>query len=163
MAVAQTPPPPPDPPNPLTLVMPLKPGAEQQIGVLLKSHQAAIDDALSIVGTVHYARFVLFDASSPNLQPMPGSKGPFSLSVITTYDGDFDVYIQDFVLHLGDVFDALLSLTTDGTSVVPVKDHIKAFTAWVKDHDLSQQPPNAPLSQYAAYPYTVQTILADVG
>jgi hypothetical protein len=148
-------------PNPLTLVMPLKPGAEAQVGTLLAGQQGAIDNALAVVGTVHFARFVLFDAASPNLAPAPGSNGPFSLAVITTYDGDFDIYIQDFVAQLGDVFDALLGLTTDGANLVPVKDNVVAFTAWIKANDLSQQPPNAALSQYAAYPYTVQTILAD--
>ncbi len=148
-------------PNPLTLVMPLKPGAETQVGALLASHQTAIDSALSIVGTVHYARFVLFDLASPNLAPTPGSKGPFSLAVITTYDGDFDIYIQDFVAQLGDVFNALLNLTPDGAGITPVKDNVVAFTAWISANDLSQQQPNAALSQYAAYPYNVQTILAD--
>jgi hypothetical protein len=149
------------PPNPLTLVMPLSPGAEAKVGELLASQQAAIDNALSVVGTVHFARFVLFDAASPNLAPTPGSSGPFSLAVITTYDGDFDIYIQDFVAQLGDVFNALLELTPDAAGLVPVKDNVAAFTAWIKQNDLSQQPPNGGLSQYAAYPYTVQTILAD--
>lgn len=149
------------PPNPLTLVMPLSPGAETQVGELLATQQVAIDGALSVVGTVHFARFVLFDLGSPNLAPTPGSTGPFALSVITTYDGDFDMYIQDFVAQLGDVFDALLKLTPDGAGITPVKDNVVAFTTWIKTNDLSQQPPNAALSQYAAYPYTVQTILSD--
>ena len=51
------------------------------------------------------------------------SKGPFKLAVITTYDGDFAAYIQDFANMLGPVFDALLGFSADGTGLVPVKDH----------------------------------------
>ena len=152
------------PPNPLTLIMPLRQGADLgQLQGLLASHQDAIDAALGVVGTVHYARFVLFDASSPNLQPMANSTGPFQLAVITTYDGSFDMYIQDFVQQLGDVFDALLGFTADGAALVPVKNNVTQFTAWIKANDASQQPPNSSLSQYAAYPYTVQAILAGSG
>jgi len=152
------------PPSPLTLIMPLKPGLNLgELQQLLGQHQDAIDQALGVVGTVHYARFVVFDSSSPNLQPMANSVGPFQLAVITTYDGDFDMYIKDFVKHLGDVFDALLSMTSDGGSLVPVKDNVPGFIAWVAGNDASQQPPNSLLSQYAAYPCTVQTILAECG
>lgn len=151
-----------NPPNPLTLIMPLEQGVNLgQLQQLLGQQQEAIDAALGKVGTVHYARFVVFDASSPNLLPMANSTGPFQLAVITTYDGDFDMYIQDFVNELGPVFDALLGMTTDGGSLVPVKDHVTEFTAWIAANDASQQPPNSLLSQYAAYPFSVQTILAE--
>lgn len=154
----------PTPPSPLTLIMPLEPGLHpNDLLHLLGQQQGAIDQALGVVGTVHYARFVLFDASSPNLQPMANSTGPFQLAVITTYDGDFDLYIQDFVKELGPVFDALLGVTADGADLVPVKDHVTQFTAWVAANDASQRPPNSLLSQYAAYPYGVQTILAECG
>jgi hypothetical protein len=154
----------PTPPNPLTLIMPLKQGVGLgQLQQVLAQQQGAIDHALGVVGTVHYARFVLFDSSSPNLQPLPSSTGPFQLAVITTYDGDFNIYIQDFVKELGPVFDALLTLTSDGGDLVPVKDHVTQFTAWVAANDASQQPPNNQFSQYAAYPYGVQKILAECG
>ena len=151
-------------PNPLTLIMPLQQGVPlNQLQALLGQQQGAIDAALAVVGTVHFARFVLFDSSSPNLQPLANSVGPFQLAVITTYDGDFDMYIQDFVQQLGPVFDELLKVTTDGASLVPVKDNVTEFIAWVKANDASQQPPNDALTQYAAYPYTVQAILAQFG
>lgn len=149
------------PAHPLTLIMPLKPDADlEHLQQMLVQQQPAIDEALAAVGTVHYARFVVFDASSANLQPSPSSKGPFQLAVITTYDGDFDAYIQDFVLQLGDVFDVLLEFTAAGAALVPVKDHVPKFTAWIAANDASQQPPNNLHPQYAAYPYTVQQVLA---
>jgi hypothetical protein len=147
--------------NPLTFVMPLKTGVDLgELQQALDGQQTAIDDALASIGTVHYARFVLFDASSPNLQPKPGGTGPFSLSVITSYDGDFDVYIQDFVNKLGAVFNVLMSFSADGGGLVPVADNVEAFAAYIAANNASQQPPNSGFGLYNAYPYTVQQILA---
>lgn len=148
-------------PNALTLLMPLKQGVVlEQLSSVITAAQPAIDAALDTVGTVHYARFLLLDASSPNLQPSPSSGGPFLLAVITTYDGSFDLYVQDFVHQLGDVFDALLPFASEGASMTPVADHVPEFTAWVAGNDASRQPPNNQRSQYAAYPHTVQAIKA---
>jgi hypothetical protein len=149
--------------NPLTLIIPLKEGVDLgQLGKSLAELQAQIDAALESVGTVHYARFVVFDASSPNLQPK-GGPGPFSLSVITSFDGDFDVYIQDFVNKLGPIFNALLSFSADGTGLIPVAENLQAFTAYVAANNASQQPPNNAFGFYSAYPYTVQQVIAAGG
>ncbi len=129
------------PPNPLTLIMPLRQGADLgQLQGVLASHQDAIDAALGVVGTVHYARFVLFDASSPNLQPMANSTGPFQLAVITTYDGSFDRYINDFVDHIGWVFDDLLQHMADAPPL-PVLRHRREFLDYVHRNDLTCLPP----------------------
>lgn len=145
--------------NPLTLVFSLKEGLDvQQLGGVLASLKPKIDEALTSIGTVHHARFIVLDPSTPNLQPGPA--GPYKLAVITTYDGDFDVYIQDFVNHIGEVFDALLSFTTDGGSLVPVKDNVAAFTEYVSKNDASRNPPNSAIDQFSAYPCTVQQVLA---
>jgi hypothetical protein len=149
--------------NPLTLIIPLKEGVDLgQLGKSLAELQPQIDAALEAVGTVHYARFVVFDRSSPDLQPKGGA-GPFSLSVITSFDGDFDVYIQDFVTKVGPVFNALLSFSADGTGLVPVAEHLQGFTDYVAAHNASQQPPNNAFGLYSAYPYTVQQVLAAGG
>jgi len=147
--------------NPLTLLMPVVPGTDPNaIAAVLAKYNAQIDEALTSVGTVHYARFLLLDTSVPNLQPGAG-KGPFVLGVITEYDGDFNAYIQDFVAKLGAIFDALLAFTVGGKKVTPVADHIAAFTAYIQQNDASQHPPNGGL--YQAYPQTVQQILAAIG
>lgn len=144
--------------NPLTLLMPVVPGSDPSaIAATIAKNQQQIDNALTQVGTVHYARFLLLDSSVPNLQPGTG-KGPFVLAVITAYDGDFNAYIQDFVAQLGAVFDALLAFTVGGAAVLPVADHIAAFTAYIQTNDASQHAPNQGL--YQAYPLTVQQILA---
>jgi hypothetical protein len=147
--------------NPLTFILPLKPGVDlTDLAAAIAAEQPTIDAALEAIGTVHFARFVLLDGSSPNLQPKPGGTGPFSLAVITSYDGDFDVYIQDFVNKLGLVFNALLSFSADGAGLVPVASNVAAFTAYIAANDASQQPPNNKFPLYNAYHYTVQQVLA---
>jgi hypothetical protein len=148
--------------SPLTLVMPLEENVDlTKLAEALANAAGTIDDALTSIGTVHFARFVLLDASTPDLRP--GSKtGPFKLAVITEYDLSFDSYIQDFVNKIGGVFDELLSFTADGQSLVPVSENVAAFTAYVAEHDLSQHLPPGIQPLYCAYDATVQTILASV-
>lgn len=144
--------------NPLTLLMPVAPGIDPKaIGVALVKAHDQLNEALTSIGTVHYARFLLLDRSAPGLQPGAGT-GPFVLAVITEYDGDFKAYIQDFVAKVGPIFDVLLSFTVGGKEVTPVADHISAFIDYARKYDASQQP-GAP-GLYQAYPQTVQQILA---
>ena len=145
--------------NPLTLVMPLKDGVSlEQLQALVTATRPLIEEALLAIGTVHYARFMVLDGSTANLQP--GPTGPYKLAIITTYDGDFDTYIQDFVNSIGMIFDGLLSLTTDGGALVPVSQNVAALTAWVSKNDASRNPPNREFGIYRAYPCTVQQVLA---
>jgi hypothetical protein len=150
--------------NPLTAILPVSPSANiLDLLEMLAKNQAAVDVALGNVGTVHFARFILFDATNnllqPAAQPPWNNTGQFKLAVITEYDGDFVAYIQAFVNQLAHIFDALLSFTSDGTSLVPVSQNIQGFTDYVKSHDMSQQPPNNQ-GIYNAYPNcTVQQIL----
>lgn len=152
-------------PSPLTAILPINATAsiEELLGALAKS-QTVIDNALNAVGTVHFARFVLFDASSPTLQPAPQppwtNTGQFKISVITEYDGGFVPYIQAFVNQLGDIFNLLLKFTSDGQDLIPVQNNVEGFTAYVLAHDASQQPPNSGFGLYSAYPQCgVQNIL----
>ena len=153
--------------NPLTFIMPLVEGVNpDQVGGALSHLQPQIDAALEAVGTVHYARFVLLDRGSPNLQPSGGTAGavgtgPFCLAIITSFDGDFAVYIQDFVNKLGPIFDGLLKFSADGGHLVPVADNVEAFTDYIADNNASVQPPNSAFALYNAYPYTVQQVLAN--
>lgn len=150
--------------NPLTLVMPLKPDVNLiELGAALKLLQSQIDAGLKAVGTVHFARFVVFDRSKPNLLPSLGSTGSLSLAVITDYDGDFDIYIQDFVTQIGGVFDDLLKMVDGGDALVPVAKNVPAFTQFIQQNDLSQNAPDKFFSLYCAYSYPVQQILATMG
>ena len=83
--------------NPLTLVMLIRsPDDHRALQAKLGHLQSLPRDknpviaALDKIATVHFARFVFLDETR--------------LAVITTYDGDFDAYINEFVDHIGDVF-----------------------------------------------------------
>ena len=146
--------------NPLTLLMPLVPNTDPlAIAKVVSANQAAINSALTSIGTVHFARFLVLDASVPNLQPSGKSTDTLVLGVITEYDGDFVAYISDFVNKIGFVFDALLPFVVGGSGLVPVAQNVNAFTAFVQKNDASQNPAEPVL--YSAYPFTVQQILAN--
>ena len=92
-------------------------------------------------GPSHFARFVFLEDNT-------------KLAVITTYDGSFEKYIQDFVDHVGEIFDVLLSHMKDAPPL-PVQEHRDEFLAYVQANDL----PGVGVF-YSAYPdATVLTIL----
>lgn len=134
--------------SPLTLIMSIKsPQDFAELDGLLHKLQSAPPDknpiwaALNKLKTVHFARFVFL---SNNTQ----------LAVITTYDGSFDKYINDFIDEIGDVFNALLAHMSDAPPL-PVQKNRDAFLAYVKKNDLRGIEPF-----YSAYPEaSVITIL----
>lgn len=146
--------------TPLTLLMPVVSGTSVgTLATLIQQNLPAIDQALTNIGTVHYARFLVLDTTTANLQPTgPTDTNNLVLAVITEYDGSFSGYISDFVKQLGNVFDALLQYVQGGSAVIPVQNNLAAFTAFIAKNDYSQMP-GVP-AMYQAYPYTVQQILA---
>ena len=145
--------------NPLTLLMPVVPNTPvANLLQLIGQNQTAIDAALTNIGTVHFARFLVFDRSEPNLQPTSASADNLVLAVITAYDGDFKAYISDFANQIGDVFNALLQVVVGGPPLIPVQNNLVAFTNFIQANDASQMQ-GAP-GLYSAYPQTVQEILA---
>jgi hypothetical protein len=82
----------------LSVFLKVKPGREQAIRESFNPPpelRAAANQAIKDVGTLHNARYVLFDDGT-------------RLLVSTTFDGDWDVYIDDFaaskVLDIWDTF-----------------------------------------------------------
>lgn len=71
---------------------------------------------------MRFARFVFLESNT-------------RLAVITTYDGDFEKYIMDFVDHIGDIFDMLLKFMADAPPL-PVREHRQEFLDYVRSHDL---------------------------
>jgi hypothetical protein len=125
--------------NPLTLVMkatsPQDYTALRQIVEHIQSlapQQNPIVAALNKIANVHFARFVFLD--------------PDQLAVITTYDGDFDSYINEFTNELGEVFDALLAHVA-GAPPLPVQTYRQEFMDYIHAHDLRCVEPF-----YSAYP-----------
>jgi hypothetical protein len=103
--------------------LPLKPGCDSAaLSALLASRKSAIDQALSSLRTVHFARFVFLQDRT-------------QLAIITEFDGPFDDYIADFAHHIGPIFDALFEQVIDAPPL-PVAKNVAEFTAWVKAHDL---------------------------
>jgi hypothetical protein len=126
--------------SPLTLIMTIKSPADfQALSALLQKIQSAPPDqnpvwvALNKLKTVHFARFVFLENNT-------------KLAVITTYDGSFEDYINEFVDEIGDVFNALLAHMT-GAPPLPVQKNRKEFLAYVQANDLRGIEPF-----YSAYP-----------
>lgn len=115
--------------HPLTLIMRLtSPEAGAELRAILTRFQdlpPASDPvrvALDTIGTVHFARFTFLD-------------GDTRLAVITSYDGSFDTYINEFVNEIGEVFDTILARVVDAPPL-PVAEHRQEFLRFVADHDV---------------------------
>jgi len=126
--------------SPLTLIMKIKSPADyQQLQGLLQHIQSLppsqnpIWVALNKLANVHFARFVFMENNT-------------RLAVITTYDGTFENYINEFIDAIGDVFNGLLAHMDDAPPL-PVQQNRDAFLAYVKANDLRGIEPF-----YSAYP-----------
>jgi len=113
--------------------------AYQELKALLNQMQSAPPErnpiwvALNKLRNVHFARFVFLNNNT-------------QLAVITTYDGTFDAYINEFIDAIGDIFNALLE-RMDGAPALPVQKNRDAFLAYVRTNDLRGIEPF-----YSAYP-----------
>jgi hypothetical protein len=150
--------------SPLTLLTPVLPGTSAATVVAtLTTLLPGIEAALDAIGTVHFARLVLFDRAQPDLQPDLLSLLPSDtlvIGIITSFDGAFGPYIQDFTARLNVAFDAILSLVVGGAAITPVLDHAQEFEAFIARHNASQHVPNTYF--FAAYGGTVQEIRAAI-
>jgi hypothetical protein len=79
----------------LTLLVPLAPGGAQRLRGFLQLLDGDFDGA-DKVGTVHDMRFVFLDNDT-------------KLLFATAYDGDWDIYIDDFVAKIPDYLDVISS------------------------------------------------------
>lgn len=134
--------------SPLTLIMPITSAEDaaalRALFAALQSQPPELNPvrvALAKIGTVHFARFTFLDDDT-------------KLAVITSYDGSFDAYINEFVNEIGEVFDKILAHVADAPPL-PVAVHRQEFLRYVADHDV------ASVDFYSAYPdLTVIDILA---
>lgn len=134
--------------NPLTLVM--KARCEESWAGLRQAveHLQSLPDdknpviiALNKIGTVHFARFAFLEEQQ-------------QLLVITSYDGDFAIYINEFINEIGDVFNTLLGFVAEAPPL-PVQTYRQEFLEYVRARDL-----RAVGTFYSAYPdHTVLDIL----
>ena len=142
--------------NALTALFPIKAAAVDTLREQLKSN-AINPDGLNDVGTVHFARIFVFEPDNPAGVPSNIA------AVITTYDGAFAPYIQDFVDQPGvaDFFNSFLAVVDDPAAqdLIPVTKNAAAFATFVQKYDVTN-PANTWGQWYSAYPtLTVQNIL----
>jgi hypothetical protein len=148
--------------SPLTLLLPVIPGIDPStLGAKLQQVQPLLNEALGTIGTVHFARFLFLDTSTPNLQIGANPNASYVIGVVTEYDGSFEAYIGDFVAKVGPIFDQLLAVVVGGQALIPVANNVAAFQAFIALNDASQHAPNNE-PMYQAYTATVQQILASL-
>lgn len=115
----------------LTVIMPLKPGGADRLRAKLpKTPEEDVVQAqiMQRVGTVHDMRFVIFDNDT-------------RLLFATAYDGDWDMYINDFAATIPETLDNMFS---------EVEGYPGIRSPEVKDFILKYQVTAA--SWYCAYP-----------
>jgi hypothetical protein len=100
----------------MTLIMPLKPGGAERLRKKLGPDKFPGGWALDRVGTVHDLRFAIIDNDT-------------RLLFASTYDGDWDAYINDFAAKIPDEIDAVFGEVEDfrGIRSPNVKDDIVKY------------------------------------
>lgn len=140
--------------SPLTLVMTIRSTEDfQALNTRIQQIQSAPPEqnpiwaALDKLRIVHFARFVFLENNT-------------KLAIITTYDGSFEDYLNEFIDEIGDIFNALLQ-HMDRAPPLPIQQNRSAFRDYVKANDLGGIGPF-----YSAYPQAtvldIQAALSEV-
>lgn len=126
--------------TPLTLVMTIRSNDDfEALSARIREIQSLPPEqnpiwrALDRLRIVHFARFVFLENNT-------------KLAIITTYDGSFDDYLNEFIDEIGDIFNGLLQYMKDAPPL-PVQRNRDAFREYVKANDLGAIEPF-----YSAYP-----------
>jgi hypothetical protein len=114
----------------LTIIVPLVPGGAKRLRSFLKLLGGNLDGAKK-VGTLHDMRFVFFDNDT-------------RLLFATSFDGDWDTYIDDFIAYIPDYLDLMDSawegwpgIRSPGAKDYLVKHQITAEGWFVANPDLT--------------------------
>jgi len=78
----------------LTIIVPLIPGGAKRLRAFLRLLRGNLSQGADKVGTLHTMRFVFFDNDT-------------RLLFATSFDGDWDTYIDDFVAKIPDYLDII--------------------------------------------------------
>ena len=115
----------------LTIIVPLAPGGAKRLRTFLKSLGGNLAPGATKVGTLHDMRFVFFDNDTRML-------------FATSFDGDWDTYIDDFVALIPDYLDIIDSawegwpgIRSPGAKDYLVKHQITAEGWFVAHPDLT--------------------------
>ena len=104
----------------LTVIAPLAPGGAARLRALLEARNGNFDDT-DRVGTVHDMRFVFLDNDT-------------KLLFATAYDGDWDVYIEDFVAKIPNEMDVLFSCWEGWPGI-----HSPKVKDWIANHQITAE------------------------
>ncbi len=115
----------------LTIIVPLVPGGAKRLKTFLRSLGGNLSPGASKVGTLHDMRFVFFDNDT-------------RLLFATSFDGDWDTYIDDFIALIPDYLDLMDSawegwpgIRDPGAKDYLVKHQITAEGWFVAEPDLT--------------------------
>lgn len=148
--------------SPLTVVIPLNEQADiAKMAGIIVAQEEALQAARAAVSTLHYTWFLILDHSSRDLQPRPGSSGPFSFVVVVVYDGTLEDYLREVSNELSPAFSLLLGNSTDGQHLLPVSEHFDEFVEYIRGKNVGEHPPAGDMVFFGAYPDTVQAILGE--
>jgi len=112
----------------LTMVIPFAPGGAKRLRTFLRLLNGNLTPGAQLVGTLHDMRFVFLENDT-------------KLMFATTFDGDWDTYIDDFVTKIPDYLDIIDSAWEGwpGIRSPGAKD-------WIAKHQVSAE------GWYVAYP-----------
>ena len=109
--------------QPLNLCLPLKtPAQATALGQFLIDHAEGFRQGVLGLRYVHFARFLIAPDGS-------------HLWVITTFDGDFESYLMDFVATMAPLFTGVMQYIA-GAPRLPVEDYPIEFMQFVRDNNL---------------------------
>jgi hypothetical protein len=115
----------------LTIIVPLAPGGAKRLRAFLRLLGGNLSPGATKVGTLHDMRFVFFDNDTRML-------------FATSFDGDWDTYIDDFIALIPDYLDIIDSawegwpgIRNPGAKDYLVKHQITAEGWFVANPDLS--------------------------
>jgi hypothetical protein len=101
----------------LTVIAPFAPGGAARLRAVLQLRNGNFDDT-DRVGTVHDMRFVFLDNDT-------------KLLFATAYDGDWDVYIEDFVAKIPNEMDVFFSCWEGWPGI-----HSPKVKDWIVEHQI---------------------------
>jgi hypothetical protein len=104
----------------LTVIAPFAPGGAERLRALLQLRNGNYDDT-DRVGSVHDMRFVFLDNDT-------------KLLFATAYDGDWDVYIEDFVAKIPNEMDVLFSCWVGWPGI-----HSPKVKDWIAEHQVTAE------------------------
>ncbi len=133
---------------PLTLLIPIKAEFVEELRETLK--KPGQNPALSSTGVVHFARLFVFEENNP--AGIPSNVA----AVITTYDGDFNSYVQAFVDNeaAAAFFNQLLGIADvpGAKDLIPVTKNAQAFAKLVSKYDVTNVVADPWGQWFSAYP-----------